>query len=136
MDRDEKGRFIKGFKHSDDTLQKMKVNHPRFWLGKKRENISGVNHYNWKKEFTVREMYNQPGYMEIKIGENWVKRSHYVFITENKFGLTFIPPGWVVHHIDLNKTNDTIDNLIVLPNDVHTLLHWKLGTIRGEESVS
>lgn len=34
-----------------------------------------------------------------------------------------IPGGWVVHHIDECKTNNSADNLIALPQSLHHLLH-------------
>ena len=34
-----------------------------------------------------------------------------------------IPPGWDVHHIDEDKSNNDIDNLECLPKADHTRLH-------------
>lgn len=34
-----------------------------------------------------------------------------------------IPDGWDVHHIDRDRTNNDIDNLMCLPKDEHTKLH-------------
>lgn len=34
-----------------------------------------------------------------------------------------IPDGMVVHHIDRDRTNNTLDNLIVLSNEEHAKLH-------------
>lgn len=33
------------------------------------------------------------------------------------------PPEWVVHHIDFNRTNNSPENLIALPNELHQQLH-------------
>ncbi len=34
-----------------------------------------------------------------------------------------IPAGWVVHHINEIKTDNNIDNLVALPNELHNKLH-------------
>jgi len=52
-----------------------------------------------------------------------IKCSHYIWLRDNRFGLCFIPKGWVVHHLDRNPSNDTIDNLVILPKGEHTRLH-------------
>ncbi len=37
-----------------------------------------------------------------------------------------IPPKWIVHHIDMVKTNNDIENLIALPERFHTKMHVKM----------
>ena len=37
-----------------------------------------------------------------------------------------IPSGYVIHHIDCNKLNNHIDNLIALPRILHDILHQKM----------
>jgi hypothetical protein len=34
-----------------------------------------------------------------------------------------VPSGWHVHHIDGVKTNNSIENLIALPGNLHTYIH-------------
>tara|TARA_R100001463_G_scaffold41227_2_gene87045 strand:+ start:1827 stop:2048 length:222 start_codon:yes stop_codon:yes gene_type:complete len=34
-----------------------------------------------------------------------------------------IPKGWQVHHIDFNHNNNSLDNLIAVPELVHTVIH-------------
>ena len=34
-----------------------------------------------------------------------------------------IPKGWHVHHIDFNHNNNSLDNLIAVPEIVHTVIH-------------
>ena len=34
-----------------------------------------------------------------------------------------VPPGYVVHHIDWNKNNNTIKNLIMITVQEHNLIH-------------
>lgn len=35
-------------KYVEKWVEKMKINHPRHWLGKKRPEMTGENHWNWK----------------------------------------------------------------------------------------
>ena len=37
-----------------------------------------------------------------------------------------IPPGWDVHHIDLDKTNNKLSNLTAMSKSDHTKLHQEL----------
>jgi hypothetical protein len=34
-----------------------------------------------------------------------------------------IPDGWHVHHIDHNPKNNSVENLIAMPERIHTMLH-------------
>ena len=45
-------------------------------------------------------------------------------ILNNKFW--YIPGGFVVHHVDQDKSNDNPENLVLLPDAVHRSLHGKL----------
>ena len=38
-------------------------------------------------------------------------------------GLTCVPKGWCVHHCDLNKMNNSFDNLVLMTLGDHTRLH-------------
>lgn len=55
------------------------------------------------------------------------KNSKYVFqhsvIMCEALGLTEIPAGFVVHHIDRNRTNNILSNLALMTIEAHTLLH-------------
>lgn len=61
-------------------------------------------------------IYTRDGYELDSYGEP-VHRTVY----ENHYGS--IPKGWHVHHIDYNKKNNTSDNLIALPCEVHDYIH-------------
>ena len=43
-----------------------------------------------------------------------------------------IPSGYIIHHIDENKTNNKIENLMCLSPLDHSRLHRKWRTINGE----
>lgn len=47
---------------------------------------------------------------------------HSIVVCEN-LGLMEIPPGWVVHHCDENKINNSFDNLVLIKMGEHTKLH-------------
>lgn len=40
-----------------------------------------------------------------------------------------IPKGFEIHHIDANRNNNNIDNLIMLPKEFHRALHNWLGLV-------
>lgn len=54
----------------------------------------------------------------------------YILLVCEKFGWTQLPKGYEVHHIDMNKLNNDINNLAVLTKSEHAKLHnqykeWK-----------
>lgn len=67
---------------------------------------------------------NKQGYIEIKIGKVW--KLEHVFIVES-FGKKKLPKGWVVHHRDQRKWNNTLVNLCPFPSqNRHASYHNKL----------
>jgi len=89
----------------------------------KSEQQSGVNSSNWKggKRITTH------GYIEVYCPNHphASKRKtvyEHQLIAEQKIG-RYLKPGEVVHHIDLNKHNNSPNNIIVLTNSQHTKLH-------------
>lgn len=55
----------------------------------------------------------------INVGEDRVNLHVYLYTKEH--GL--IPRGSEIHHIDLNKTNNALDNLVCLSRSEHRALH-------------
>ena len=41
-----------------------------------------------------------------------------------------IPKGFVIHHIDFDRNNNDISNLLMLPKDLHEEYHKVLGELR------
>lgn len=37
-----------------------------------------------------------------------------------------IPKGWDVHHLDFNRKNNNISNLVALPKELHSKYHFLL----------
>jgi hypothetical protein len=60
------------------------------------------------------------GYEYTRVFGEWVPTSKVIW--EKKYGK--LDMGWVVHHIDSNKMNNNISNLVALPYRIHCKLHW------------
>tara|TARA_R100001440_G_C2447793_1_gene107548 strand:- start:93 stop:509 length:417 start_codon:yes stop_codon:yes gene_type:complete len=52
----------------------------------------------------------------------------YTKLYENHHNIK-IPKGFEIHHIDANRNNNNIDNLIMLPKEFHRALHNWVGLI-------
>lgn len=83
---------------------------------------SGKNH--WKYCGTERVDYQ--GRIFIKINNKWILKHRYIF--EQKYGK--IPKGYIIHHIDEDNTNNSIENLRMVTWDEHNKIHH-LGVKRG-----
>ena len=79
-----------------------------------------------------RNRYNHPkngkgtidkkGYKWITINGKQVRESHYIWCSD-PYNLSFIPEGFVIHHLNGNKLNNQAENLILLSRDYHTKIH-------------
>lgn len=50
---------------------------------------------------------------------------HQLVVCE-RLGLTQMPKGWCVHHVDEDKTNNSFDNLVLMTTSDHRRLHRHL----------
>lgn len=80
----------------------------------------GDQHWNWK---SGRFFVKHHGYYKRSINGRKFSEHHYIWIRENKMP---IPKGCVIHHKNMDKTDNRIENLVLLPKDVHDNLHWYL----------
>jgi hypothetical protein len=66
--------------------------------------------------------------------KNKTSERRYVVVMERHLGYS-IPKGWVVHHIDMDPTNDNITNLCLMTHAAHSKLHMQymraMGIITG-----
>ena len=81
-----------------------------FQYGKKHWNYKGGRFFNKILGRYIRSINGK------KIPEH-----HFVWIQENQIPIL---KGCVIHHKNLDKTDNKIENLILLPKDVHDNLHW------------
>ena len=100
--------------HSEETKQKIS----RAKMGKKMPSITGSKHPMWRGG-----VHRDKGYILIKNREHQYTNSRgYVFehrlIMEKHLG-RYLRPDEVVHHIDGNRSNNDINNLIVLSQSEH-----------------
>ncbi len=54
----------------------------------------------------------------------------YKRIYEKETG-TEIPKWWHIHHIDIDPTNNDIENLVALPNEIHQQVHEQMCACDG-----
>ena len=45
-----------------------------------------------------------------------------------------IPEGYVIHHIDMDRSNNRIGNLVMLPSKLHSQFHWYYSACVDQET--
>lgn len=60
----------------------------------------------------------------VRVRDGGSQRYRYLVVWERLHGP--IPKGLVVHHLDLDPTNDDPDNLCLMGHGAHTRLHMRL----------
>lgn len=58
-----------------------------------------------------------------KLGDNFLSMTDYLKFYSRYYGITWDRQEFEVHHIDGNRKNNDIDNLILIPKDLHQRLH-------------
>jgi len=77
----------------------------------------GEKHHLWKTGIITKIR----GHVMIRINGKYVRRSHYNWCIANQ--MLVIPKGCIIHHRDMDKTNDNPENLVLLPRIYHNQLH-------------
>lgn len=93
-------------------------------LAKEDHDIMYKNGYIWEK------CIGHP----FAVDDTWVRQHRliaekYLLTEENSViinGKRYLSPDYCVHHIDLNKRNNKIENLVVMTSSEHMKLHHKL----------
>ncbi len=65
------------------------------------------------------------GYRRINVKSKRILEHIYIWLRDSDWG--FIPKGFIVHHIDGNKLNNVINNLVCIPRAIHAKIHIKEG---------
>jgi len=60
-------------------------------------------------------------------GIKTLPRANFVWLQGNP-SFKEIPKGYVIHHLDLDKSNDDISNLVIMQKFHHAAYHWKQKT--------
>ena len=123
--RDSKGRFIKGMtpwckgltKETDERIKRI------------AKSKTGKNYYNWKGG----RVKHPSGAIKLSKNGKQFWEHHYVWCVHNEFPI--IPYGCEIHHIDLNPSNNSPDNLVLLPSDTHRKLHYEIQLMQNPDRI-
>jgi hypothetical protein len=102
---------------------------------------SGSLHHNY-----VGRILDGHGYTQVKVGRKYVLEHR--LLMAQALGVKDLPRGWDVHHIDRDKTNNTLENLALVTREGHRRLHrflpdssrhplwvqWVSGTSKSQET--
>jgi len=67
-------------------------------------------------------------------GIKTMPRANFVWLQSNP-SFVAIPKGYVIHHLDVDQTNDDPSNLVLMQKFHHAAYHWKQKTIITKVSV-
>jgi hypothetical protein len=67
----------------------------------------------------------------LPVGVFFMARRKYIEYYEKYYNIK-IPEGFIIHHIDSDRTNNNIDNLIMLPSKLHSKYHSYMNLFNSE----
>lgn len=114
-----------GRHHSEETKQKMRMNIPRF--NGPHLDVSKKKMSETKKKLFAEGKIKPWNYVDGKAKERnrlSCRKVHQIWCIENN--MMKVPFGCVIHHLDLNTTNNNPNNLILLDKKTHSTFHNKL----------
>lgn len=114
-------RSLSGRKASEESKRKMSLAHKGKKLSEEtKEKMKGKIPWNYidgrSKNPLYRKKYND------KI------MSHFIYCTQ-PFNHPYIPKGFIIHHIDLNPKNNDPDNLVMMQDRDHRVLHIQISKL-------
>ena len=98
------------------------------------KNKFGIKHHNYKGIISDGKGYLmilKPEWYTGRKGCKHIFYHHYIWCLA--MGWTEIPQGYVIHHIDLDKTNNNINNLALMTIEAHTRLHQLLNKLQNSK---
>lgn len=124
--RDSNGRFTEGHFVPQEWRESWSKQFTGKILSEETKNNIRKNRPNQLRELNPNwkggEKLTTKGYKEILIGrKRYMLEHHKVWMEQSEWG--FIPNGFVVHHRNGDKIDNRIENLMCLPNDMHTQAH-------------
>ena len=78
-----------------------------------------------------RFLHKGDGYMRRSINGKKIREHHYIWIQANQMP---VPKGCIIHHKNGIKTDNRIENLVLLPEGYHHSLHNKIRIIQNSEN--
>src|SRR3990167_11195765 len=120
--------IIKRSYSKEDRNRRKKINYSRSKLGSKNPQFGKLReeHPNFKGEVGDGNGYImvlKPEWYTGRIGSKHVFK-HTIVICE-ALNLTELPKGFIIHHIDRNRTNNALNNLALMTNGAHARLHQR-----------
>lgn len=103
-----KGRFEKGHKPWNKGVKGIHLSPSTEF---KKGELIGKEHYSWKGGIQINK--NDCAYVNIGANQR-VRRPRKIYLDVNGA----IPRGWVLYHIDGDKHNDDLNNLIAIPRAI------------------
>ena len=67
-------------------------------------------------------------------GSRIMPNANYIWLLGNP-SFVDIPAKYVIHHLDGDKVNDDISNLVIMQKHHHVAYHWKQRTIKTESKI-
>jgi hypothetical protein len=81
--------------------------------------LKGVMPVPWNKDKHTRN----GRYIQVTVNGKRIYEHHYIYCLEH--GLKEIPKGYEVHHINQNRSDNRIENLVLLSIEEHKIKHGK-----------
>ena len=124
MSQNRKGKasIKKGTKLSQERREKIKLNGFKKGHNPWNKNKKGLMPIPWNKGKIIKKVGR---YVQITVNGKRILEHQYVYCLEH--GLKIIPKGYEVHHINKNRSDNRIENLILLTKFQHRKEHGYKG---------